>query len=178
VNRHCLSLLLLVCTCRTPALEWHARSLCCRGRIASCAKGRGGRINRRIDSLVEIVPREAETSQIIDRIAETAADGNTALIELTPHLEQQFGWRVVVPVRSRTTPHGGLSLGQEQQSTIEERPSDICFTPESGHQLSAFRCPLSATNGLTHRSKIATPLDHLIGTAKVVVRHSCRSGRK
>jgi hypothetical protein len=32
-------------------------------------------------------------------------------------------------------------------------PRHVRFTPKSGHQLSAFRCPLCAKSGLMHRSK-------------------------
>src|SRR6516225_11961262 len=72
-------------------------SLCRCHRIASCAKGRNGRINRRIDPLVQIVAAEAVASQIIDRISRNGRrhHGNSALIELTPRLEQHFGRRVV-----------------------------------------------------------------------------------
>src|SRR6516164_8016431 len=70
------------------------RSPCRRYRIASCAKGCDGLINRRINLFIAC---KAVTSQIIDRVRRNSHrnHGTTKLGKFTPYLEQHFGRRVV-----------------------------------------------------------------------------------
>ena len=62
----------------------------------------------------------------------------------------------------RTRP--AVEVGSQRQN-LGAVFSDVRFTPQSGHQLSEFGCPLSAQSGLVRCSKIAL-FDHLVGTAK------------
>ena len=68
-----------------------------RSRIVSCAKGHNGCINRRIDSVVEIVGCNAITSQMSDCVCRNGYRdySHTAPIELTSSLKEHFGRRVV-----------------------------------------------------------------------------------
>ena len=102
-----------------------------RNRIASCAEGRDGRINRRIDPLVEVVACEAVASQTIDRISRNGRRhySNTALIELTPDLEQHFRRGVVDVIDTSNveneTMYRVFRSGDETKNLFDEKAS-IC----------------------------------------------------
>jgi hypothetical protein len=51
-----------------------------------------------------------------------------------------------------TRPRVDVRFGSE--ADMAKGPTNVCFTPESGHQLSARGCPLSAKGGLMHRSNL------------------------
>jgi hypothetical protein len=53
---------------------------------------------------------------------------------------------------------GVMDVAGRRMADIWQCPNNVCFTPESGHQLSALRCPLSAKS-----RHCAASLDHLIG---------------
>src|SRR6516165_401858 len=52
------------------------------------------------------------------------------------------------------------------KADIGASQNDVRFTPKSGHWLSVSGCPLCATSGLTHRSKIVTYSTTLVGASK------------
>src|SRR5215469_3912602 len=101
------------------------------GRIASCAEGRDGCINCRIDPLVEIVACEAVTSQAIDRVGRNSCRKycNTTLIELAPHLEQHLSRRVVDVIDTSNvqneTVYGFCRSGDETKNLFDEK-AGIC----------------------------------------------------
>src|SRR6516165_11948107 len=101
-------------------------------RTTSSAKGRDGRVNRQIDPLVEIVAGEAITAQTIDRISRNGRRnyGNTALIELTSHLERHFGRGVVNVINTSNveneTMYGFFCSGYETKNLFDEKVG-ICI---------------------------------------------------
>ena len=115
-----------------------------RSRIASCAEGGDGRINRRIDPLLEVVTREAVTSQTIDRVSRNGRRkySNTTLIELAPDLEQHLSRRVVDVIDTSNveneTMDGFCRGGDETKNLFDEKASivksgvkDVRFVPKA-----------------------------------------------
>src|SRR6516164_9829603 len=104
------------------------RSLCQRHRIASCAKGCDGPINRRINFFIAC---KAVTSQIIDRISRNGDGnhGNTKLGKFTLYLEQHFGRRVVDVIDTSNvenkTMDGFCRSGDESKNFFDEKAS-VC----------------------------------------------------
>src|SRR5215472_4394205 len=103
-----------------------------RSRIASCAEGGDGRINRRIDSLLEVVTCEAVTSQTIDRISRNGRRkySNTTPIELAPDLEQHLSRRVVDVIDTSNVENetmDGFCRGGDETKNLFDEKASICI---------------------------------------------------
>src|SRR6516165_3360287 len=103
-------------------------SLCQRRRIASCAKGCDGLINRPINLFIA---RKAVTSQVIDRISRNGHrnHGNTKLGKFTPYLEQHFGRRVVDIIDTRNVENktmDGFRCSCDKAKNLFDEKAGVC----------------------------------------------------
>src|SRR6516165_7155543 len=102
-----------------------------RSRLAPCAEGRDCRVNRRIDSVVEIVGCNAITSQMSDSVSRNGYRdySHTAPIELTSSLKEHFGRRVVHIIDTSNVENqtmDGLFRGGDEVKNLLDEKAGIC----------------------------------------------------